>query len=105
VFAFRFFLRQGWALRFATVRPRCSKSQRSLRNFAQSLRQEKLLDVQQLDADAAEESLRTGRWRYSQSLGPTAQWCISMTIPIPKAAPPNACGSSYTKGAGVSTRF
>jgi len=26
VFAFRFFLRQGWALRFATVRQKCSKS-------------------------------------------------------------------------------
>jgi len=74
--------------------------------LAQSLRQEKLLEVQQLDADAAKESLRTGKVALLAEPGPTAQWSISMTIRIPKAAPPRCLRIELYKGRpGVSTRF
>jgi len=68
--------------------------------LAQSLRQENLLDVQQLDSDAAEESLRTGKVALFAEPGPRGTVVYRMTIRIRRPRRPDARGSSYTKGAG-----
>jgi len=81
MFAFPILLAAGLGqLRFATVRPRCSKSQLVTPELAQSCAKKKLLDVSSWMRMLRKNRYALGRWRYSQSLGPTAQWCISMTI-------------------------
>ena len=70
---------------------RAARSPPSRRELAQSLRQEKLLDVQQLSAAAAEEALRNGQGRAAGRAGRrTERWSTATTTPIPKAAP-RAC--------------
>jgi len=55
--------------------------------LAQSLRQEKLLDVTQMSGAAAEDALRTGKVALLAAPGPPAAWSTNMTIRIRRGAP------------------
>ncbi len=61
VFAFPILLAAGLGIAFRNRPAEVLKIAAVTPELAQSLRQEKLLEVQQLDADAAKESLRTGK--------------------------------------------
>src|ERR1700716_2378635 len=61
VFAFPILLAAGLGIAFRNRPAEVLKIAAVTPELAQSLRQEKLLEGQQLDADAAKESLRTGK--------------------------------------------
>src|SRR5580700_2008525 len=61
VFAFPVLLAAGLGIAFRNRPADVLKIAAATPELAQSLRQEKLLDVQQLDSEAAEEALRTGK--------------------------------------------
>src|SRR5271169_2414472 len=70
--------RPAEVLRIAVVAP----------DLAQSLRQEKLLDVQQMDTAAAQEALRTGKVALlaTPGFGGTVEYCYDDTNPEGRAA-------------------
>src|SRR6266403_5737599 len=70
VFAFPILLAAGLGIAFRNRPAEVLRIAAVTPEIAQSLRQEKLLDVQQLDADAAEESLRTGKVALFAEPGP-----------------------------------
>src|ERR1700688_5156550 len=74
--------RPAEVLRIAVVTP----------ELAQSLRQENLLDVQQLDSDAAQEALRTGKVALlaAPGSGGTVEYRYDDTNPEDRAARPAA---------------
>jgi ABC-2 type transport system permease protein len=70
VFAFPILLAAGLGIAFRNRPAEVLKIAAVTPEIAQSLRQEKLLEVQQLDSDAAEESLRTGKVALFAEPGP-----------------------------------
>ena len=70
VFAFPILLAAGLGIAFRNRPAEVLKIAAVTPELAQSLRQEKLLEVQQLDADAAKESLRTGKVALFAEPGP-----------------------------------
>src|SRR3979490_2592433 len=70
VFAFPVLLAAGLGIAFRNRPAEVLKIAAVTPELAQSLRQEKLLEVQQLDADAAKESLRTGKVALFAEPGP-----------------------------------
>ena len=90
VFVFPILLAAGLGIAFRNRPADVLKIAAVTPQLAQSLRQEKLLDVQQLLRAAAEEALRTGKVALLAEPGPAARWCTATTTPIPKGAP-RAC--------------
>src|SRR5712672_1247786 len=70
VFVFPILLAAGLGIAFRNRPAEVLKIAAVTPELAQSLRQEKLLEVQQLDADAAKESLRTGKVALFAEPGP-----------------------------------
>src|SRR5882762_7968477 len=70
VFAFPILLAAGPGVAFRNRPAEVLKIAAVTPELAQSLRQEKLLEVQQLDAEAAKESLRTGKVPLFAEPGP-----------------------------------
>ncbi len=90
VFLFPILLAAGLGLAFRNRPAEVLKVGAVTPEITQSLRGEKLLDVQQLDPRAAEDALRAGKSRSSPSPASQAPCNSATTIPIPKAAP-RAC--------------
>jgi ABC-2 type transport system permease protein len=72
VFVFPILLAAGLGIAFRNRPPEVLRIAAVTPELAQSLRQEKLLDVQQMDSAAAEEALRTGRVALLAEPGPNS---------------------------------